>query len=71
MCVIPVLLYILQYILIKKKYIIDEEMYEKMLLEIDQRKNPQPVEVIPEEVKKTTTRKPRTKKTSPEINNEE
>ena len=42
-----------------------------MLLEIDQRKNPQPVEVIPEEVKKTTTRKPRTKKTSPEINNEE
>ncbi len=71
MCVIPVLLYILQYILIKKKYIIDEEMYEKMLLEIDQRKNPQPVEVIPEEVKKATTRKPRTKKTSPEINNEE
>ena len=71
MCVIPVLLYILQYILIKKKYIIDEEMYEKMLLEIDQRKNPQPVEVIPEEVKKTATRKPRTKKTSPEINKEE
>ena len=71
MCVIPVLLYILQYILIKKKYIIDEEMYEKMLLEIDQRKNPQPVEVIPEEVKKTTSRKPRTKKTSPEINKEE
>ena len=38
MCFIPVILFIIQYILIKNKYIIDEDFYEKMILEIDERK---------------------------------
>lgn len=38
MCLIPIVLFILEYILLKKKYIIDEEMYEKMIKEIESRK---------------------------------
>jgi len=38
MCIVPVILFILEYILVKKKYIIDEKFYDKMILEIEQRK---------------------------------
>ena len=38
MCLIPVILYLVEYILIKKKYIIDEELYEQILVDLDERK---------------------------------
>ena len=38
MTLIPVLMFIATYFIIKKKYIIDEEMYEKMTKEIEERK---------------------------------
>lgn len=38
MTIVPVILFIICYIILKKKYIIDEEMYEKMLKEINERK---------------------------------
>ena len=38
MCLIPVALFILQHILIKKKYIIDEKFYDQMIKEISERK---------------------------------
>ena len=38
MCLIPVVLFIIQHILIKKKYIIDEKFYDQMIKEISERK---------------------------------
>ena len=38
MTIIPIILFIVAYIVIKKKYIIDEDMYDKMLKEINERK---------------------------------
>jgi melibiose permease/lactose/raffinose/galactose permease len=38
MTIIPVLMFIATYFIIKKKYIIDEDMYEKMTKEIEERK---------------------------------
>lgn len=38
MTIIPVILFIICYIILKKKYIIDEEMYDKMIHEISERK---------------------------------
>lgn len=37
MTLIPIILYVLAFVLIKKKYIIDENMYEKMIKEISER----------------------------------
>ena len=39
MTIVPVILYVIGYIITKKKYIIDEEMYDKMIAEIAERKN--------------------------------
>lgn len=39
MCVVPIVLFAAEYILIRKKYIIDEAMYETMIREIGERKN--------------------------------
>ena len=39
MTIVPVILYVIGYIITKKKYIIDEEMYDKMISEIAERKN--------------------------------
>lgn len=38
MCIVPVILFICEYILIKKKYIIDEKMYDQMIKDIEARK---------------------------------
>ena len=38
MCVLPIIMFVVAWYVIKKKYIIDEEMYEKILLEIKERK---------------------------------
>jgi Na+/melibiose symporter-like transporter len=38
MTLIPIIMFIVSYILIKKKYIIDEDFYEKITKEIAQRK---------------------------------
>ena len=39
MTLIPIIMFVISYILIKKKYIIDEDFYEKITKEIAQRKN--------------------------------
>lgn len=39
MCLIPAIMFLGEYILIKKKYIIDEKLYDKMLVEINERSN--------------------------------
>lgn len=44
MCILPIALFFIAVLVIKKKYIIDEEMYEKICREIAERKG----EVIPE-----------------------
>ena len=38
MTIIPIILFVICYIILRKKYIIDEEMYEKITGEIAQRK---------------------------------
>ena len=38
MCLVPVVSYVLSYFIIKKKYIIDEELYDTMIKEIALRK---------------------------------
>ncbi len=38
MCIVPILLFVISVIVIKKKYIIDEDMYEKIVNEINERK---------------------------------
>ena len=38
MTIIPIILFVICYIVLRKKYIIDEEMYEKITSEIAQRK---------------------------------
>ena len=38
MCVVPIICFIITYFVCKKKYIIDEEMYDKILKEIAERK---------------------------------
>ena len=37
MCILPIVLFIIAWVVIKKKYIIDEDMYEKILNELKQR----------------------------------
>ena len=37
MCILPIVLFIIAWDVIKKKYIIDEDMYEKILNELKQR----------------------------------
>ena len=37
MSIVPIILYVIAFILIKKKYIIDENLYDKMIKEIDER----------------------------------
>ena len=39
MTIIPIILFVIAYIVIKKKYIIDEAMYDKMIKEIESRKS--------------------------------
>ncbi len=39
MTIIPIILFVFAYIIIKKKYIIDEAMYDKMIKEIESRKS--------------------------------
>jgi melibiose permease/lactose/raffinose/galactose permease len=39
MTIIPIILFVVAYIIIKKKYIIDEAMYDKMIKEIESRKS--------------------------------
>ena len=41
MCLVPVVSYVLSYFIIKKKYIIDEELYDTMIKEIALRKESQ------------------------------
>jgi Na+/melibiose symporter-like transporter len=41
MTIIPILLFIGTYLIIKKKYIIDEVLYDQMIKEIEERKNNQ------------------------------
>ena len=37
MSIVPIILYVIAFMLIKKKYIIDENLYDKMIKEIDER----------------------------------
>lgn len=39
MCVLPIIMFIIAWIVVKKKYIINEELYETILKEIEERKN--------------------------------
>ena len=38
MCILPIILFVIAVMVLKKKYIIDEEMYEKIVREINERK---------------------------------
>ena len=38
MTIVPIILLLASYVIIKKKYIIDEKLYDQMILEIQQRK---------------------------------